>query len=277
MPPLTCTIDSGIACVELSRPDAANAMDAAFWRALPHTMQALAERSDVRVVVLSGAGRHFCAGLDLSFFAQLQSPEDAEPARARLRLRAVVRALQRSIQSVADCPVPVLAAVHGACLGGGLDLIAACDVRYCTADAFFGIHEINLGLVADLGSLQRLPHLMSDGLFRELAYTGRRLKADEALAAGLITRVHADRAALMDGVRSVARDIAARSPLAVTGTKITLDRARGREIADGLEQVATWNAAMLSSADLTAGLTAQMAKTIPDYPELLPAFSLPEG
>ena len=268
------SIDGGIACVSLNRPAVANAMNSALWHDLASAFTTLARDTSVRVVVLDGTGRHFCAGMDLLFFSQLAAPEDAEPARARLRIRQIVLDLQSVFDAIEQCPAPVLAAVHGACLGGGLDMVSAADMRYCTANTFFGIHETRLGMTADLGSLQRLPRLIPDGLVRELAFTGRRMEAPEAHSRGLVNQVFDDKAQMMAGVMEIARQIAQRSPLAVTGCKHLLNYGRDHGVADGLDYIATWNAGMLSQQDLMAGVSAQLQKQEVEYPDLLAAADL---
>ena len=168
--------------------------------------------------------------------------------------------LQDTLTSIERCRKPVIAAIHGACVGGGVDLIACCDLRYCSADAYFSIKEIDIGMTADVGTLQRLPKLIGDGIVRELAYTGRRVNAAEAREIRLVNTVFEDRAALGAGVRELAAVIASKSPLAIRGTKEALNYARDHTVADGLNHIATWNAAMLLSEDLTVAMGASMSK-----------------
>ena len=167
--------------------------------------------------------------------------------------------MQDCLSSIERCRKPVLAAIHGACLGGGLDLAACCDMRYVSADAQFAIREIDLGMAADVGSLQRLPYLMPEGLLRELAYTGRTLPAEEAVRCGLANALFPDRDRLLSEVSGLARQIAAKSPLAVRGSKEMLNYGREHGVADGLQYVATWNAAMLLSADLKEAMRARQS------------------
>jgi enoyl-CoA hydratase len=262
-------ITDHVAWLTLARPEARNALDEGFWRDLPQIVQQLDDDTSVRVVVLAAEGPLFCAGLDLSLFGKILH-QPGEPSRENERFYRLLRGLQHSVNLLATSRKPVLAVVQGGCLGGGLDLIAAADVRYATADAYFQIQEINVGLVADLGSLQRLPKLMPDGLVRELAYTGRRLGADEALRAGFVTAVLPDHAAGLKHAEDVASSIAAQSPLAVTGSKAVLNHARDHSIADGLDYVAAWNAGLLSHADLAAGIAAVKARKPASYDDLLP-------
>ena len=175
---------------------------------------------------------------------------------------------------LADCRVPVLAAVQGACIGGGVDLVSAADARYCTAGAFFCIQEINLGITADVGTLQRLPRLIPSGLMRELAYTGRRIGAEEAKACGLVNRIYDDAPALHAGVMEIAAEIAAKSPVAIAGTKRALDYARDHTVADGLEHVATWQAGMFFTDDIAEQMAANRDKRPPRFADLLPPVGL---
>lgn len=258
---LALSVSSSIAHVELDRPEKMNAMNRVFWQEMVDVFAEIGDRTDVRCVVLSGRGRHFTSGLDLQDFATLfQTNSKAEPARERHRLRRTVLEMQETFNVIERCQVPVLAAIHGACIGGGVDLITACDCRYASADAFIAIQEINIGMAADVGTLQRLPHLVPQGVAREMAFTGRRMLAQEAMDRGLVNEVLGDRDALMARVMEVAAQIAARSPLAMAGVKEMLNYARDHSVADSLNYVATWNAAMLIGDDVPTAIQAQMAK-----------------
>jgi enoyl-CoA hydratase len=263
---LALSLDSRIAHVELNRPDKANAMSAAMWRELETCFRWCSQEPTVRVVVLSGRGKHFCAGIDLQIFASL---DDAglEPGRRSERRRDTILGLQDNLTAIERCRKPVLAAIHNTCIGGGVDMVCCADIRYGSADAFFSVKEIDLGMVADVGTLQRLPRLIGDGLLRELAYTGRRMDAREALQAGLLTRVYPDREALLAGVMEIARSIAARSPLAVRGTKEVILFGRDHSVEDGLRYIANWNAGMLSADDLTRSLVSGGKPEGIDYPD----------
>jgi enoyl-CoA hydratase/carnithine racemase len=251
---LQIRLEGAVAIVSLNRPDKLNAMHWAMWQSIRAAMQWADRTPEVRAVLLRGEGAHFTSGIDLNMFMGLQQQvaDDCE-ARLREKLRALVLELQDTLTSLERCRKPVLAAVHGYCLGGGIDLIACADMRYASADAQFAIKEIDIGMVADVGTLQRVPKLVGNaGWVRELAYTGRTVDAREAAAQGLLTRVFDDRAALDEGVLAIARTIAQKSPLAIRGSKQALNYARDHSVADGLEQIATWNAAMLLSEDLMA-------------------------
>ena len=227
--------------------------------------EALSDDSDVRVVVLSGAGKHFCSGIDLDMFAAIANDNQSEPARAAEQLRQTILRLQGNLSAIEKCRKPVLAAIHGSCVGGGIDMVSCCDMRYCAEGTTFSIKEIDIGMTADVGTLQRLPHIIPQGVVRELAYTGRNVDATEAREIGLVNSVYDSREALLDGVMAVAADIASKSPLAIRGTKEMLVYTRDHSVADGLNFIATWNAGMLSQADVMAALTARMEKKVAKF------------
>lgn len=255
---LSLSVENAVAQVSLNRPEKANSMNAAMWQELEQCFQWLDIEPAVRVVILSGEGRHFCSGIDLAMFADIaqQGNAIADPARQSELLRQKILSLQANLTAVEQCRKPVLAAIHHSCIGGGVDLVSCCDMRYCSEDAYFSIKEIDLAMTADVGTLQRLPHLISQGMVRELAYTGRRLEAAEALSLGLVNAVYADRELLLKGVMAIALQIAEKSPLAIRGSKEMLLYARDHSVSDGLNYIATWNAAMLSVHDITATVAA---------------------
>lgn len=252
---LLIEISDKVATVWLNRPDKANAMNAAMWRELQACFEWLDLEPEVRAVILAGRGTHFSAGIDLGLFAEVM-PQGAEPARANEQLRLTIKRLQANLTAVERCRKPVLAAIHGSCIGGGLELVACCDMRYAATEAAFSLKEVDLGLTADVGALQRLPHIMPPGIVRELAYTGRSFDSDEACSTGLVNRVFADSEALMYGVGELARQIAAKSPVAVRGIKEMLLYGRDHSVEDGLNYVATWNSGMLSQHDVMTSLAA---------------------
>ena len=249
---LDLAVEAPIATVSLDRPAKANAMDPTMWTELQRCFEYLDTEPSVRAVVLRGNGRHFCAGIDLAMFDALGG--DGEPGRRAERLRRKILELQDNLSAIERLSKPVLAAVHSVCFGGGLDMASCCDLRFATRDARFAIKEIDVGLMADVGSLQRLPHLIPGGLVRELALTGRELGAEEAYAVRLVNGLYEDETALREGVRGVALEIAAKAPLAVRGTKAALNYARDHSVADALDQAATWNAGMLSFADVAEAM-----------------------
>ena len=264
---LAVTLDGPVAVVRLNRPDKVNAMNAAMWQDIRRAFEWVDQTPAARVAILEGEGRHFSSGIDLQMMAGLmpQVHDDCD-GRAREKLRRVILDLQDTLTSLERCRKPVLAAIHGACVGGAVDLICCADMRYAATDAQFTIKEVDIGMVADVGTLQRLPRLIgSQGLVRELAYTGRAVDAAEARAIGLVNRVYDSRDALHTGVREIAATIAAKSPLAIRGIKEMLNYARDHSVADGLNHVATWNAAMLMSEDLMKAMTAAQARERPQF------------
>lgn len=263
------TVSDGVAHLEMNNPDKANSMTPEFWTDLPKIAAALDCDPAVRAIVLSGRGKHFTAGMDLAAFQGIMALVKAEPGRAAYALRDLVARYQASLTSLETVRVPVIAAIHGACLGGGIDLITACDIRLASAAATFGIEEIHVGMTADVGTLQRMPKLMAPGVVRELAYTGRRFSADEAKGWGVVNAVHADRQAVIDAALAMARDIAAKSPLAIAGIKQSITYGRDHTVADGLDQIATWNAGMLRPEDLMKAMQAKMARQQAVYADLL--------
>ena len=261
-------LDGGVATVTLSRGEQLNTMTPAFWNELPALVRDLDATGEARVVVLASTGRHFSAGMDLSVFGSTR-PE-GETGRLRSNLRANVLHLQETFSVFEKARMPVLAAVQGGCIGGAVDMVTACDMRYATEDAFFCIQEINIGMTADVGTLQRLPRLIPEGVCRELAYTGRRMPAAEAKAVGLVNEVYDDHESLLDGVHEVARTIASRSPLAVYGSKQMITYARDHSTADSLDHMATWQAGMFQPADMAEAFAAQAEGREGDFDDLLP-------
>ncbi len=255
-----------VAVLTLDRPERANAMEEAMWHELRELMRHADETDAIRAVVIRGAGRHFTAGIDLAMLEGLAARiRDEDGARGREKLRRLILDLQDTLTAIERCRKPVIAAIHGACYGGGVDLATACDMRYCSADARFSVKEIDVGMTADVGTLQRLPRLVGEGMARELAYTGRVVEGAEAEAIRLVNRCFETPAALQEGVMAVAQAIAAKSPLAVRGCKEMITYARDHSVADALNHVATWNAAMLLSADLHESAVAAREKRAPRY------------
>lgn len=261
---LDVTVDAGVATVRLDRADRANALHRPLWDELRQLFADLDADPAVRVVVIAGNGRHFCAGIDLEMLGELRGAAGC-PGRAGERLRRTILGLQDAFTAIERCRVPVIAAVHGVCVGAGLDLAVACDLRYASADASFVLKEIDLGIAADVGVLQRLPRIVGEGVARELAYTGRPVDGREAQRLRLVNACYDDPGALHAAVADLARSLAAKSPLAMRGAKHAITYARDHSIADGLDQVATWNAAMLLSADLEESLAAFREKRAPRY------------
>jgi enoyl-CoA hydratase len=265
-------LKDGIAHLRLSRPEAMNSMTPAFWRELPALVNQLSDEGEARVIVLSSTGKHFTAGMDLAVF---QGPgglaseggraKELEAGRARSRTREGALLFQESFNALERARVPVLAAIQGGCVGGGVDMISACDVRYCTEDAFFCIQEINLGLTADVGTLQRLPKIIPAGAVRELAYTGRRMPAQRAKEIGLVNEVYPTQDAMLADVLAIAGEIAEKSPLAIWGSKQMLNYARDHSVEDGLEYIATWQAGMFFGGDMAEAFQAKTEKRKPVF------------
>jgi enoyl-CoA hydratase len=258
-------LTGNVAHVQINRPEKINAMNAAFWTEIIDIFQWVEDTDAVRAVVLSGAGKHFSSGIDLMMLASVANAFGKDVGRNARLLRRKILELQASFNAVDNCRKPVLAAIHGYCIGGAIDLITACDMRYAAEDAQFSIKEIDIGMAADVGTLQRLPRIIGDGMLRELAYTGRQFGAEEARSIGLVNRVYADQESLLAGVMDIARQIAAKSPIAVTGTKAMISYMRDHTVNDGLEYVATWNSAMLQSNDLRVAIAAHMSKQKPEF------------
>jgi enoyl-CoA hydratase/carnithine racemase len=263
---LDVSLDSGVVHVRLNRPDKANAMNRAMWNDIRRVFRWIDDTPAARVAVLAGYGAHFTAGIDLALLGGVQSEvRDECEGRSREKLRRLILDLQDTLTSLERCRKPVLAAVHGACIGGGVDLVCCADMRYCSADAVFQVKEIDLGMTADVGTLQRLPRLVHDGIARELVYTGRKFAADEARAIGFVNQVFESREQLATGVAALAGAIAAKAPLAIRGAKEMLTYARDHSVVDGLTYVATWNAAMLLSSDLQEAFAAGMEQRQPRF------------
>lgn len=258
---LSLAVDGGIARVTMTRPQALNTMNAAFWGEIVRVFAAIDDDASVRAVLLVSTGKHFTAGLDLAWAGgNLGDSGKGDVGRQRAAFLRKVKRMQQSFTVVDQCKAPVIAVVQGGCIGGGVDLVTACDLRIGTADAFFTIQEINIGIVADVGTLQRIPHLLPQGIVRELAYTGRRFGAEEAARHGFLNTVAATHAEAIAAGEALAREIASKSPIATMGTKAVLNRGRDQTIEEGLDYIAVWNSAFLAGDDLVEAMTAQMQK-----------------
>jgi enoyl-CoA hydratase len=263
-------ITDAVAHVRLSRPDELNTMTADFWRELPEIVTGISDAASARVVVISSTGKHFSAGMDLSVFTGGHLQADAEAGRRHAQLRSNAKVLQWSFTALEKARIPVLAAVQGGVIGGAVDLVTACDLRYATDDAFFCVQEINIGMTADVGTLQRLGKVIPEGIARELAYTGRRMPAARAYEVGLVQEVYADHESLLAGVLETAAEIASKSPLAIWGTKVAMNYARDHGVDEALDQIATWQAGMFQPDDMMEAFAAKAEKRPARFPELLP-------
>ncbi|MEM9331430.1 MAG: crotonase/enoyl-CoA hydratase family protein [Pseudomonadota bacterium] len=262
-------LENGVAHFTMAKPGKANAMSPDFWEDLPRLARALEADPQIRALVISGEGKHFTGGMDLTAFQPIMDLSKAEPARGAFALRELILKLQDTFNALEQIRIPVITAIHGACLGGGIDFITAADIRLCSKDAYFGIEEIHIGMTADVGTFQRLPKLIAPGIVRELAYTGRRFSAEEAHAWGLVNAIYDDQEAVVAAALNLAAEIAQKSPLAIAGIKQTLNYARDHSVTDGLDQIATWNAGMLRPEDLSSALQAKMSKKQTEFNSLL--------
>lgn len=263
--------DGPVVRLVMNRADKANGMTADFWADLPRLLASLDCDATVRVALIKGEGRHFTGGMDLAAFAGLANLFREDPGRAAFAMRNMILRLQDAFNAIERTRFPVIAVVHGACIGAGIDMITACDLRLASADASFSVEEIHIGMAADVGTLQRLPKLIAPSVAAELAYTGRRFDAGEAKAIGLVSRVLDDKDALDAAAEELALSIAAKSPLAIAGIKRNLAYARDHSVADGLDYIATWNGGMLRPEELMQAIQAKMAKRTASFPDLLPA------
>ncbi|HLH29193.1 MAG TPA: crotonase/enoyl-CoA hydratase family protein [Acidimicrobiales bacterium] len=276
---LTIEREGHVATLWLDRPDKRNALGPAFWSDLPRAMASIGEDAGLRAVVVGAKGPHFSVGLDLVAMAGLAGPPEPDErgagrdggarrpsmASRASAARAQILRMQRSVSSVAECPLPVVAAIHGYCIGGGVDLAAACDIRLASRDAVLSVRETKIAIVADLGSLQRLPGIIGRGHLAELAYTGKDISAERAAEIGLVNHVSADQESVLADARALAAEIAANSPLAVQGTKAVLAAGETRSVAEGLDYVAAWNAGALLSDDLAEAMAAFAEKRPPTF------------
>lgn len=259
---------AGVYEVRLNRPAQRNALSPAAFAEIPRAMSLLDRAPSARAVVLSAAGPHFCAGIELGGPGDPLSAASADPVAAAEGLRRAVLDMQAALTAIERCRKPVVAAVHGACVGGGVDLVAACDIRCCSKDASFVLKEVDMAIVADLGALQRLPRIIGYGNAADLALTGRKITAMEAKEMGLVTRVFDSKQDLDAGVAKIAKEIADKSAWAVMGTKAVLLRSRDATVEQGLEHVATWNAGMMRSNDLKEAIRAFLEKRKPVFSKL---------
>ena len=244
---MTVRTEDGVATVDFNRPEVANSLDLEAWARLGDTFKILGNDDNVSVIILKGEGKHWCAGMDLTVLQSMASSVDAARPGAVDKMRTFIQGIQRNITAIAECPKPVLAAIHGGCIGGGVAIASACDLRYCTTNAYFVVKEIDFGIIADIGTLQRLPRVMAAGIAAELCYTGRKMLAGEALSTGFVNSVTSDRGELMRHVTELARTIATKDPLAIVGVKKQLAFSAGHDIQSGLDAVAEHSAKLMIS------------------------------
>ena len=265
-------ISDNIAHLKLNRPEKRNSMILKFWDELPAIVRDIDHEVKARVIVISSMGPHFTGGLDINEFFSAGKAGGSDDRAQRIAHGAdflqTVHTMQETFSVLENCRVPVLAAVQGGCIGGGVDMVTACDMRYATADAFFCVEEINVGMTADVGTFPRLVKIMPEGLVREMCYTGRRMPAAEAAAAGLVNRVFEDQQTMLDAVMEIAQEIARKPPLAVYGCKRMINYSRDHSTADALDYVGTWNASMFQPEEIKEAITARMQKRDGDFVDL---------
>ena len=265
------TIKDDIAHLKMNRPDKFNSMTRLFWKELPELIKEIDRGAQARVILLTGEGKHFSAGMDFANFTPSVSDKKKDPARMREAFYHEILELQNSFTALEECRLPTIAAIDGACIGGGIDMVAACDMRFCSSNAFFKIAEVDIGIAADVGTLQRLPSLIPLAKVRELAYTGRKFDAAEAKELGFVNEVYSSSEELVNEVEKIAKMIASKSPLVSRIIKKQINYARDHSVQDSLDYHAAWNSSLLSIADMETAMTAFMKKeggTFEDLEEL---------
>lgn len=268
------SIESNIAHIILNRPEKRNSMIPEFWDDLPRIVEQIDKESLARVIVISSTGPHFTAGIDTSVFGSSASENPDEISTEKLnrvkgaKFYDTVTYLQRTFSCLDDCRLPVLAAIQGGAIGGGVDLITACDMRYMTKDAFLTIFEINIGMTADVGTFPRITKLLPEGVVKELAYTGRRMGAEEAKSLGIVNEVYSDHESMLNSVMGIAAEIAKKAPLAVYGSKRIINYARDHSTADTLDYIGIWNASMLQQDEIREAMQAAGEKREGDFVDL---------
>ena len=263
------TTEGHVVHLVLNRPEAMNTMNPSFWRQLHDILTRLHAEGTARALVISSTGKHFSAGMDLQTFGNAISMDDRS-AEGRSAIFDLLTDMQHTFTLLEELRIPVIAAIHGGCIGGAVDMVTACCMRYASADAFFCIQEINIGMVADVGTLQRLPKLLPMALVKELAYTGRRLGADKALAYGLVNEVLPTHEAAVAAAMQAAKEIASKPPVAIWGTKQVLHYARDHSVDEGLKHMGWMQGAIWSNANVREAITAMKEKREPQFAPLAP-------
>jgi len=273
----TVSIEDKVAHIVLNRPQAMNAMNKAFWNELPAIVNEIDASAAARVIVISSTGKHFSAGMDLSVFGDDGAVTNGKVDRyiAAEAFRSNIKQIQSSFNALEEARVPVLVACHGGVIGGAIDMISAADIRWCTSDAFFSIQETNIAMTADVGTFPRLQRYIPEGWVKQMAYTGERLDAAKAKEIGLVNEVFETHEAMMDHVMSIAKEIAAKDPLAVTGCKVLINYGRDHSTADTLDYIGVWNAGMLPPSHMQEAFAARSEKRDPEFPDLLPLRKTP--
>ncbi|MGI9484137.1 MAG: enoyl-CoA hydratase-related protein [Hyphomicrobiales bacterium] len=267
---LKISVDGAVATLTLNRPDELNSFTRELWTEFKQAVEELDASGKIRALVIASTGKHFTAGMDLSVFQTMPDMSGAEAGRHRAEVMRTVRRYQEVFSSLERARFPVIAAVQGGCIGAGVDMVAACDLRYCAEDAFFCIQEINVGMAADVGTFPRLQRVMSESVVREMAYTGCRLDAQRAMAAGLVNGVCGDAEKTLEAALETARVIAGKSPLAVWGSKEIMNYGLDHSTEDTLKHIATWQSGMFQEADILESIKARQEKRDAIYDDLLP-------
>ena len=267
------SVTDHIAHIVMNRPEKRNSMIPAFWNELPQVIADIEAQNEARVIVISSTGPHFTSGMDVSAFGSSErGTENEDPVKkARLkgaRFYGTVQHLQNTFNCLENCRIPVLAAIQGGAIGAGVDLITACDMRYATKDAFLTIYEINIGMTADVGTFPRITNLLPEGIVKELAYTGRRMPADEAKGHGIINAVYESQEEMLEAVMAIAREITRKAPLAIYGSKQIINYSRDHNTADSLDYIGIWNASMLQSDEIQEAFAAAAEKREADFVDL---------
>ncbi len=268
--PFDVEINNSIAHIRFNRPEKRNSMNEDFWTMFPKEVEELDDSGEIRALIVSSTGPHFSAGIDLSMFKDdiVESETDNEIGRSRGYFLQQLRFLQNAVSCLEAARFPVVTAVQGGCIGGGIDLITAADIRICTKDAFFLIEEINVGLAADIGTIQRLPKIIPAGIAREWTMLGEKVSADRAKEVGLVSSLHDSHEEMMKNAFEIAEKLASKTPLAMWVTKETLNYSRDHTVKESLENVALWNAATLHKEDVMSTMMSKMQKKKPEYRNL---------
>jgi enoyl-CoA hydratase len=260
--------DLGVAHMKLNRPERMNTMTLDFFPDVRDAVRSLSDAGTTRALVISSTGKHFCAGMALDVFASEAALLGVQTARDRLAFQESLKKLMDCFTALDEARFPIVCAIQGGCIGGGLDLATACDIRLCSADAFFTVQEITIGMAADLGTLQRLPKIVPQAIAREMAYTGERMGAERALAVGLVNAVLPDAAALLDRAMTLAKTIASKSPLAIVGTKLALNHARDHSTASALHQMTLLQSAIFDTGEMAAAIAGWKEKRAAEFEAL---------
>ena len=268
--PFDVEINNSIAHIRFNRPEKRNSMNEDFWTMFPKEVEELDDSGEIRALIVSSTGPHFSAGIDLSMFKDdiVESETDNEMGRSRGYFLQQLKFLQNAVSCLEAARFPVVTAVQGGCIGGGIDLITAADIRICTKDAFFLIEEINVGLAADIGTIQRLPKIIPAGIAREWTMLGEKVSADRAKEVGLVSSLHDNHEEMMKNAFEIAEKLASKTPLAMWVTKETLNYSRDHTVKESLENVALWNAATLHKEDVMSTMMSKMQKKKPEYRNL---------